>query len=457
MLRRGMLLVAAVLGAGCARCSSPEASGGAPSDAGLDAADVGADSLVDSGNSGPVDAGEDIYGIDFDDGTFLTDKQLWTPVPDNDGCGLFVGKVMPDPFPKREWKACGPGCLESDALSGVPGEGSVLVGGTTAEEIGGELFLRATHGKKKVGKVMVTSRLGDGATLGAIEIRNGSCGFQGWANGAALLFPVFGDDPNRKGELVARGGRLVSAMPGAAVTWGHWLHKPGPGGSLFAWDEGWGTGVGSSLLATTSLDDKAFKVIVPQTSPFEVMGRGKLLVWPAGGVVASYATATGPRVLWSAPKGYVASVTQSDTSLVWIVVDGPLYPSKYTFETAQLYHAPLTADPSALAPVTGPTLGPAEGAFIDLRTSGDIAASKGCHATSPTEGSCPIFVAQLSTGKVWQIPPRSGMAYQDVLAVSNTEILVSECDWPGTSDEGAYIRRFLRFSTSSLDALEKAW
>lgn len=455
MLRRGMLLVAAVLGAGCARCSSPEAGGGAPSDAGLDAADARPDSPVDSGDSDPVDAGEDIYGMDFDDGTFLTDKQLWTPVPDNGGCGLFVGKVVPDPFPKREWKACGPGCLESDASSGVPGQGSVLIGGTTAEELGGEFFLRVTH-SRKIAKVMVTSRLSDGATVGAIELRNYSCGSLGWANAAALLFPVYGDDPKQKGELVARGGRLGGSQPGAALHWGHWL-KPGPGYSVFAWDEGWGMGVGSSLLATTSLDDKAFKVIVPQTSPFEVVGRGNLLVWPGAAVVNSYTSTGGPKFLWTAPKGYLASVAQSDTTLVWIVVDGPLYPSKYKFETSRLYHAPRTSDPAALIPVEGPSLDPATAYFVELRTSGDFAASQGCFSTSPTEGACPIFVIQLSTGKVWKIPPRSGRAYHQVQAVSPTEILVSEQDFPGISDEGAYIRRFLRFSTASLDALEKAW
>lgn len=157
------------------------------------------------------------------------------------------------------------------------------------------------------------------------------------------------------------------------------------------------------------------------------------------------------------PTWYVASVSLSDTKLVWIVVEGPEYPSKYTFVTARLYWSPVATDPSGLTVTEGPLLSPATGAFYNTRTGGDFAASQGCYETAPNEGACPIFVVQLSTGKLWKIPPRPASGYQEVMAVSQSTILVSESDWPGTPSEGQHIRRFVRFSTGDLDALETAW
>lgn len=459
MLRRtSYAALGLALAAGCSWCSTPAGpSGATAADAGADG-EAGDAAPADGGDGDAVHAGEDVYGIDLDDGTFLTDKKIWTPVPDNGGCGLFVASVLPDPFPKRTWAACGPGCLESVAWDGVPGSasGSVPVGGTTAGERGGELFLRVNHHTKPVGGVMVVSRVADGATVAALEIRNGKCGYQGWANDATLMFPVFGDAPT-KGDLMRRGGVLSSEQPGATVAWGKWLPFPGPQGSFFSWDDGWGIGAGSALWATTSLSDTKLTPIDPKTSPFEVSGRGKLVIWPAGDAVKSYTQTGGLKYLWTAPKGYMASAALSDSKLVWIVVDGPKFTSEYRFESARLYHSPLATDPGSLVVTEGPLLEPSTSAFFELRTGGDFAASEGCYAWSPTEGVCKIFVVQLSTGKVWKIPPRPGKGYHDVLAVSAKEVLVTEYDEPGTPSEGQQIRRFLRFSTAELDALEKAW
>jgi hypothetical protein len=173
--------------------------------------------------------------------------------------------------------------------------------------------------------------------------------------------------------------------------------------------------------------------------------------------VKSFTSAGGLKYLWTTPQGFVASVALSDTKLVWIVVDGPEYTSKYRFVTSRLHWSPLATDPSGVTPTDGPSLAPAMGALYDLRTGGDFAASKGCYETAPNEGTCPIFVVQLSTGKLWKIPPRPGSAYMDVIAVSESTILVGESNSPGIPSEGQHIRRFVRFSTSDLDALQSAW
>lgn len=276
----------------------------------------------------------------------------------------------------------------------------------------------------------------------------------GWANDASLVFIFRG---GTKQQFALRGGVLTGTEAGTPVAWGNWLPGVGTPGSTFAWDEGWGVGSGSTILATASPTDTKLQVLDSKTNEFEITGRGKLVVWQTGKAVKSYTSAGGLKYLWTAAQGCVASVSLSDTKLVWIVVEGPEYPSKYTFVTARLYWSPVATDPSGLTVTEGPLLSPATGAFYNTRTGGDFAASQGCYETVPNEGVCPIFVVQLSTGKVWKIPPRPGRAYQEVMAVSQSTILVSESDWPGTPSEGQHIRRFVRFSTADLDALETAW
>lgn len=446
-------LSALLVVAGCARCSSPENSPAATADAATDEAQVDASPDVDASIG---DAAEDVYGIDYDDGTFLTDKTIWSPVPSDNGCGLFQAKVVPNPFPLTVWEACGPGCLVAPATwPGLPKD-DVIVSGATAGERAGEIFLRVQHDvpTKWMLRTSVISRLDSGEVLAGAQVRNSSCGNMGWANDASLVFIFRG---GTKQEFALRGGVLAGTTVGTPVTWGKWLPGVGIAGSTFAWDEGWGVGSGSTIFASTSPADTKLQVLDSKTNEFEITGRDKLVVWGTGKAVKCYTSAGGPKYLWTAAQGYVHSVSLSDTKLVWVVVDGPEYTSKYRFETARLYWSPIATDPSALLVTEGPLLSPAIGALYNLRTGGDYAASQGCYETAPNEGVCPIFVVQLSTGKVWKIPPRPGRAYQEVMAVSQSTILVSESDWPGTPSEGQHIRRFVRFSTADLDALETAW
>lgn len=440
--------------AGCSRCSSPESSPAAPADAANEETQV--DASPDVLDASVEDAAEDVYGSEYDDGTFLTDKSIWSPVPNDNGCGLFQAKVVPNPFPATVWEPCGPGCLVAPATWATPLKDDVIVSGATAGEREGEIFLRVQHdvASKWNLRTSTISRLDSGEVLAAAQVRNSSCGNMGWANDASLVFIFRG---GTKQEFALRGGVLEGTSAGAAVTWGRWLPHGGIPGSTFSWDEGWGVGSGSRILASTSPTDTKLRVIDPKTNEFEVAGRGKLVVWETGKAIKSYTSAGGLKYLWAAAQGYVNSVSSSDTKLVWIVVDGPDYLTKYRFETARLYWSPLSTDPSRLTVTEGPLLSPATGAFYNTRTGGDFAASKGCYDTAPNEGVCPIFVVQLSTGKVWKIPPRPGSAYQEVMAVSQSTILVSESDWPGTPSEGQHIRRFVRFATSDLTALETAW
>ncbi len=185
----------------------------------------------------PKDAGEDVYGSDWDAG-LLTDPAIWSPVPDNGGCGLYVAKVVPDPFPKRAWTSCGTGCEVSNAEMpglGENGKNSVPEAQATASERNGEISVRLRHDAHGGGRVVVTSRLSDGVTVAAAESRNFSCFGFGWVNDMAFAFPF-----SNEGGGLSRAGIVTGLEPGASVVWGNWLATAGNSTSAFGIDGGWG-------------------------------------------------------------------------------------------------------------------------------------------------------------------------------------------------------------------------
>ena len=462
MLQRAGALVLSAAVAGCSGCSAGSPATHRPRDAGGDAP-KGASS--DEGAlDGPVpeagDAAEDVYGSNWDAGNMLSDPSIWTPVPDNGGCGLYVAKVVPDPFPKRQWSSCGTGCEVSDAPIAGLGDNNVLWGGVTASERSGRIYLQTSpdgvFGTDKPIHLLLTRRLDDGATIAAVQERNyQGCLSDGWGNDAAFVFPIVREEPTK--DFVDRGGMIQGTEPGAPVTWGHWLSESGFLGTTFAWDDGWGLGLNGALYVNTSPDQTAFQ-IVHSGNDLEVYGRGKLVVWYAsdGGkqnAIESYTVSGGLETLVKLKQGVVWSVALSDTTMAWIVVDGMDW-AKYRFTSANLYWSPVATDASALV-IHGPIPLPSSSdtsAYTELRVGGDYAASHGC-----PQDTCPIAVAKLSTGKVWQIPPRPGSGYWGVMAVSRNTLLAAETNSPQIGMDHQYVRRFVRFSTAELDALEKGW
>ncbi len=458
---------------GCSGCSPGSSTVKAQKDAG---GHQPADASVDDGAPSTVpeagDAAEDVYGSGWDAGSILSDPSVWTPVPDNNGCGLYVANVVPDPFPKRQWTSCGTGCEVSDAPMSGLGDNNVLWGGVTASERGGHIYLQTSpdgrFGTNQPIHLILTRRLEDGATIAAVEERNyRGCLSEGWGNDAAFVFPVvnagpLGGDPQALHIVWDRGGTIHGTQPGAAVTWGHWLPESGLLGTTFAWNDGWGVGMNGALYVNTSPDETAFQ-IVHSGNDLELYGRGKLVVWYAsdGGkqnAIESYTVAGGVKTLVKLSQGVVWSVALSDDKMVWIVVDGMDW-ANYRFNTAKLYWSPVAAD-AADVKVSGPVtipIGADAGALTELRVGGDYAASHGCWQTGPTNGECRIFVVQLSTGKVWGIPPRPGSGYWDVMAVSQDTILAAETNSPQKGMDHQYVRRFVRFGTADLDALQKGW
>jgi hypothetical protein len=64
-------------------------------------------------------------------------------------------------------------------------------------------------------------------------------------------------------------------------------------------------------------------------------------------------------------------------------------------------------------------------------------------------------VVRLSSGKLWRIPRRPGAVFLDVMAVSSSEVLVDEIDYPGGYTQA--LQRLVRLDLTRLDALEHAW
>ncbi len=186
--------IAAAL-AGCSGCSSKSDPVAGVRDAGPDAiADASAEDAASEVTPGDAaDAAEDVYGSDWDAGNMLSDPSIWTPVPDNGGCGLYVAKVVPDPFQKRVWKSCGTGCEVSDVpLTGFGDNYAWYWGGVTASQRGTAIVMRATYHLQKGKSNTVASRIDDGTSIAAVEERNIKCSVVGTANDMALVFPMLG-------------------------------------------------------------------------------------------------------------------------------------------------------------------------------------------------------------------------------------------------------------------------
>jgi hypothetical protein len=204
----------------------------------------------------------------------------------------------------------------------------------------------------------------------------------------------------------------------------------------------------------------------PTDAQLQTIDRGVLATGQGGGVL--------DRIVWSSAlsgvdaeviKGYTPAagamqlvaqdtddhiVALSDTAVVWIGTTGPKR-HEGTYETAQIFWAPWPDPLGPLSTRAGPTL-PATNELTALKTWGDFAATIGCRGTLDT---CELLVVRLSTGKVWRIPRRPGAVFLDVMAVSASEVLVDEIDYPSGYTQG--IQRLVRLDVTRLDALEHAW
>jgi hypothetical protein len=384
----------------------------------------------------------------------LTDESVWSRVDIGDSCELYEADLARAAFARRNWRACGPGCLVADA----PVWGSfATLGDASASFRKGETFVR-TSVKSPRGVLTHVSRVSDGATVAAVEQRGvANCIGLGGAD-APLLLPylIIG------GRYVV--GRVNAAVEPSRVGW--------PGSSVvqaglrtclpFGWEGGWGICfndgtiriVGSNAATTMTQIDAA------SVPAFSAAARNEMAVWSGWDgatqhyVVRAYTAATGTRALAAVDTGDVSAVALSDDRLVWTGIHGPLI-GQGSYESAEIYSSPPAPTSDRIVATRGPSL-PVSGGLMTLVTGGDFAATRGCVRADDGGSLCSVLVVQLSTGRLWKVSSRPGNVFNSVLAASSDEILLGEVD-EATGDRYGLLLRLVRLSTSALDQIERGW
>ena len=382
---------------------------------------------------------------------WLQDSRVWTPVPGGDDCGLLVADVSQPGGPTpQSWSACGTGCTQASALT-LPGDAAVLGSASAAAVIGGDVYLRLTSGGSQY-NLMAVTRLSDGGLLAAVQQRQNFASCTPLASARAPLLLPFIDT----GQVVIAG----QVRPGdKTVIWSPLQSGVPLVTRVFSNDPGWGM----------QFDDGTIRVLMPPTdTTLRTIDQGSLptyqgaglldrMVWSSAEpgidaeVVKAYTPAGGVQILASQDTDD-NTVALSDTAVAWIGTTGPQRHDG-SYQTAQLFWAPW---PNPLGPVSiqpGPLL-PATNNLLSLATSGDFAATIGC---TNTIDSCQLLVVQLSTGKLQQIHHRPGSVFLDVMAVSTSDILLSEVDNPGAPELTQQIQRLVRLDLGHLADLALAW
>jgi hypothetical protein len=376
---------------------------------------------------------------------------VWSAVAGGGDCGLYAADVKRPGAPElRAWSACGTGCRESSAPS-LATDSGVYRYALAAGVVGADAYLRVTSGSPGY-RLMLVSELATGKIVAAAK----------QIKGLSACNAISSERAVRALAFVLPGGAVlvgVAAPATQTVTWS----PPQTGVPLptavFANDAGWGMQFeDGSVRVLMSANATSLTTIDRSSLP---TGQGQALL---------------DRMLWSSAesgrdaevvKGYVAgsavgivaaqdtdnhAIALSDSKAVWVGTTGPQR-HQGTYQTAQLYWA-AWPNGSANGGVTihdGPAL-PATNALSSVATWGDYAATIGC-----TQGieTCELLVVQLSTGKLWRLHRRPTGVFLDVMAVTPTEILLSERGYPdGFNDQ---VLRFVRLELSQLDTLEHAW
>jgi len=167
-----------------------------------------------------------------------------------------------------------------------------------------------------------------------------------------------------------------------------------------------------------------------------------------------------PSVLVPGASGTWINVARvTDDRIVWLSVSGP-QASQFVYLLASIQWMKYVATSGQLvtqSEPTGPAV-PAATALYDLAAGDDYAATIGCDANpNQDQRICHVYVAQLSTGKIWAIPQRpGGNSFRKVLAIGPTELVLAEQDAQPVSIQSDFVR-LVRISIAHLDDVVAAW
>lgn len=435
-LAREVSLILVVIVAGCStRCRGdgdavqPSTDSGAVSDTGTQPSESGWDAGMDS----------------------VMDSAIgWRPVPGGDRCGLFEADPSSLTALAWSWSACGEGCRVSQAS---PWGTFAATRSSAAGSADGLVLIEAPTTTSVRAAVM---RLTDNRAIAAIDQRAGfgECGLTagtttaGWL---AYLGPGSGFGTLRIGRV---------ATEATAVTWSpEWVEQPAASLGAFATSLAYGQAMDDGTIRVFDASLKAFTVLsTPTTKVFSIAALGDFVAWSAldassstgNNVIRASTPSRGTETYVTDPAADLQRVALSDGVLSWIGVHGPDRASgRYT--AAEMYWSKLPSQPSEVAVVAGPAL-PATRGLLDLRSGGDYAATLGCNDITD-RSACELLVVQRSTKRLWRIRPREKKEYAKIVAVTATEVLVGEVDWPVVPAARGQIGTLLRLDVAKLDVL----
>jgi hypothetical protein len=140
-------------------------------------------------------------------------------------------------------------------------------------------------------------------------------------------------------------------------------------------------------------------------------------------------------------------------------VSGP-QATQFTYASARIDWLKYVAAPGQFLTQTQPAgpIIPAQTALVDLAAGDDYAATIGCDANSNQDiRICHVYVAQLSSGKVWAVPQRpGGNSFRKVLAIGPTELVLGEQDAQPLSIQPDF-KRIVRIAIAHLDDVVASW
>jgi hypothetical protein len=338
----------------------------------------------------------------------VDDPALWQRIPNPGACDLHEGKAVPDPFPKRVWSACGPGCLLTPATPAFSPAVVAYQTTTASDYVNGGVYMTSSFGNQ-LARITRVERLPDGETIAATMSKGtfGVCALAYGGGSAVFMFQIFGGD---EGSRFARAPKAAGEPIGWQPDW----RTDVPGGTeRFVFDDG--VGCGPYLMT-----DDTGPVVGLSGGPDRSAARGKQLVWcsSATPAIKAFTKAGGQVDLVPLPGRGAIAVALSDERMVWVSAPGIGY-------SEQGWHwSPRAEDPAEIVVHDGPSLG-GNVPLSDIKTAGDWAAATRCPVPNDVS-KCQVVVWNMATNETFAFVGRPGHFFPDVLAVAPTEVYLQE-------------------------------
>lgn len=392
-------------------CGGPEANTALDGDAGPDGA-AGRRPPPAVLDGAPADAGPEAASF----AALVDDASIWHPIPNPGTSNLHEANVVPDPFPKRVWSSCGPGCSVTPAALPFSPPVGVYAVTASADYVNGGVYLNASFANP-IATVTRLERLPEGTTIAATVARrpSGAAGQLARAGGAApFMFLILG------GNDLFRYGRAPQ-QPGDPIVWQpDWRSDTNTGRVRFVFDDGLGVGTPSGPLL---MDDDAGPLMELSGAAERIAGHGNQLVWTAGYAPAifSYTKAKGQVELVPMQDRGAIRVALSDERLVWI--SGARVNDRYADRRWQW--SPRVDDPANVVVHDGPAIDGMDPPLDEIKTGADWAAVTRCPVLGEFS-TCKLVAWNMTTNQTVSITGRPGFYFFNILGVTPTELYLGE-------------------------------